>query len=62
MQWHDGDYDINCTVDAANDDALNELTDLNECGFTKPVHVLEPQVGSSTVNDDATARQSNQQI
>ena len=58
---HDGDYDVNGTVDAAEGDALNRWMGSNECRLTWPVHVLAPRVRPLTLNDDAAANQLNQQ-
>ena len=58
---HDGDYDVNGTVDAAEGDALNRLMNLDECRLIWPMHVLAPQVRPLTLNDDATADQLNHQ-
>ena len=58
---HDGDYDVNGTVDAAEGDALNRWVDSNECRLIWPVHVLAPRVRPLILNDDATADQLNHQ-
>ena len=58
---HDGDYDVNGTVDAAEGDALNRLVNLDECRLIWPVHVLAPRVRPLTRSDDAAANQLNQQ-
>ena len=61
LQSHDGDYDVNCTVDTATDDALNLPISLNWYRFTIPVHVLALQIWPLIIDDDATANQLNQQ-
>ena len=58
---HDGDYNVNCTVDAARGDALNRLMNVDECRLIWPVHVLALRVRPLTLNDNATADPLNQQ-